>query len=130
MNFFLIQNSGGILPQEWKRLRLTSQGGHTVAISVDGRRGQGGEYESLVNIQTPCLLLGILLREALLCQIMGLDSDSALGGNKKNVVLHKNGSMNFMVRLNEIQALVERAREALNVWKKFQSHHAPTAQGQ
>ncbi|KAG0618266.1 hypothetical protein M758_4G050100 [Ceratodon purpureus] len=111
---------------EWRRLRLTSQGGHTVAISVDGRKGQGGEYQSLVNIQTPCLLLGILLREALLCQIMGLDADPALGGNKK-VVLHKNGSMNFVVKLNGIQALVERAREALNVWKKFQSHLPPTA---
>jgi hypothetical protein len=96
---------------------------------VDGRRGQGGEYQSLVNVQTPCLLLGILLREALLRQIMGLDADSALGG-KKNVVLHRNGSMNFMARLNEVQALVQRAREALNVWKKFQSHHAPAVQGQ
>lgn len=117
------------LPQEWKRLRLTSQGGHTVAISVDGR-GQGGEFQSLVNIQTPCLLLGILLRKALLCQIMGLDADSALGGNSKNVILHKNGSVNFLARLNEVQAFVQRAREALNVWKKFQSHHGPTAQGQ
>ena len=61
---------------------------------------------------------------------MDLDADSALGGSKKTVVLHRNVSVNFMARLSEVQALVQRAREASNVWKKFLSHQARSAQGQ
>lgn len=115
--------------QEWKRLRLTSQGGGTVAMSIDGR-GQGGEFQSVVKIQTPCLLLGILLRQALLWQ---LDAEAALLGKKELLVFlqqHRNQSVtSFVTRLNEVQALAQRAREALHLWHKFQTPNAPPAQG-
>jgi len=61
---------------------------------------------------------------------MGLNVE-ALGGNRKEVVLlHRNEKMNFVARLSEVQALAQRAREAFNLWKKFQRHNAPPAQGQ
>lgn len=105
--------------QEWKRLRLTAQGGGTVSMSIDGR----GELQSVVKIQTSCLLLGILLREALLRQ---LDA----GGDGKDFKLHRKESTHFVNTLNEVQALAQRAREALNLWTKFRSYSATPAHGQ
>lgn len=103
-------------------------------MSIDGR-GQGGEFQSVVKIQTPCLLLGILLRQALLWQ---LDAEAALLGKKELLVFlqqrqqqqHRNQSVtSFVTRLNEVQALAQRAREALHLWHKFQTPNAPPAQG-
>lgn len=105
--------------QDWKRLRLTAQGGGTVSMSIDGR----GELQSVVKVQTSCLLLGILLREALLRQ---LDA----GGDRKNFKLHRKESTHFVSTLDEVQALAQRARETLNLWTKFRSHCAASAHGQ
>lgn len=106
-----------------------SQGGGTVSVLIDRRAAQESGSQSVVNIQTSCLQLGVLFREALLCQIMELESE-ALGGIRKDGILHRNKSRDFTGMLKEVQALAHRGREALNLWIKFQGLRAAAAEGQ
>lgn len=112
---------------ERTRLRLVSQGGGTVSVLIDRRAAQESGSQSVVNIQTSCLQLGVLFREALLCQIMELESE-ALGGIRKDGILHRNKSRDFTGMLKEVQALAHRGREALNLWIKFQGLRAAAAE--